>query len=71
MINEHLNEETDIEKVANNIFKTIGILNRLKYLLPLNIKITLYNSLILSNFNHCIFVCVYEFNRINHQKLNN
>jgi hypothetical protein len=56
MINEHLNWKTHTEKVSNSISKTIGILNRLKHFLPLNIKITLYNSLVLSHINYCLLV---------------
>ncbi len=64
MINENLNWMTHIEKVANSISKTIGILNKLKYLLPLNIETTLYNSLVLSHINYCLLVWGYEFDKI-------
>ncbi len=40
IINEHLNWKTDTDKVSNTISKTIGILNRLKYFLPIKIKLT-------------------------------
>ncbi len=44
IINEHLNWKTDTDKeVYNSIPKTIRILNRLKYFLPIQIKLTLYN----------------------------
>ena len=36
----------------------IGILNRLKYVLPLAIKILLYNTLILPHINYCIMACI-------------
>ena len=38
----------------------IGILNRLKYVLPLGIKIMLYNSLILPHINYCIMAWGYK-----------
>jgi len=65
IINENLNWKLHTEKIANGISKTIGVLNRLKHLLPLNIKITLYNSLILSHINYCILVWGYDRERIN------
>ena len=42
----------------------IGILNRLKYVLPLEIKKLLYNSLILSHINYCIMAWGYKGNRL-------
>ncbi len=64
IINENLNWKMHVEKVANGISKTIGILNRLKHVLPLNIETTLYNSLVLSHINYCFLVLEYEFHRI-------
>ena len=43
----HLKWNTHIEHVCNKISKTIGILHKLKYTLPQNILILLYNALIL------------------------
>jgi hypothetical protein len=64
IINEHLNWKTHTEKVSNSISKTLGILNRLKHFLPLNIKTILYNSLILSHLNYCLLVWGYSNTRI-------
>ena len=44
--------------------KTIGVLNRLKCVLPLDIKVLLYNTLILSHINYCIMIWGYQRNRI-------
>ena len=52
----HLNWESHINKIANKIIKTIGILNKLKYVLPLNILSIMYNSLIFPNINYGILV---------------
>ncbi len=41
----------NIENVTNSISKIIGILNMLKHFITLNIKTTLYNSLVLSHIN--------------------
>ena len=48
-LNQHMNWKTHISKLSNKISRTIGILNRLKYILPLHIKLIIYNSLILSH----------------------
>ncbi len=45
IINENLSWKSHVDKIANSILKTTGILNRLKHLLPQKIKIPLYNSL--------------------------
>ena len=42
----------------------IGILNRLKYVLPLGIKIMLYNTLILPHINYCIMAWGYKGTRL-------
>ncbi len=42
----------------------IGILNRLKHFLPIQIKLTLYNSLILSHINYCLLIWGYENERV-------
>ncbi len=38
----------------------MGILNKLKYFLPLNAKVLIYNSLILSHLNFCILAWGYK-----------
>ena len=53
-----------INKIANKCSKTTGVLNKLKHLLPLDIKTLLYNSLILSHINYCITVWGYKGSRI-------
>ena len=46
-LNQHMNWKTHISKLSNKISRTIRILNRLKYILPLHIKLIIDNSLIL------------------------
>ena len=50
--NEQLNWQSHIKKMSNKCSRIIGILNKLKRLLPLNIKVMLYNTLILSHLNY-------------------
>ena len=49
-INEMLNWNTHISKLSTKVSKSIGILYKLKSLLPLYILKILYNSLILPHF---------------------
>ncbi len=42
----------------------MGILNKLKHILPLNAKVLIYNSLILSHVNLCILTWGYQCDRI-------
>ena len=62
--NNHLNWESHINKIANKIIKTIGILDNLKHVLPLNIFSIVYNSLILPHINYGILVWGHQAHRI-------
>ncbi len=42
----------------------MGILNKLKHVLPLSVKLYIYNSLILSHINFGILVWGYKCNKI-------
>ena len=53
-INNHLNWSNHVDKTANQISKTIGMLNNLKKPIPSNILRILYNSLILPHLNYGI-----------------
>ena len=57
-INKYLNWNHHNTDVANNIVKTVGILNILKRYLPLNVLriILIYNSLILPHINYGILL---------------
>ena len=49
----NINRKRHSEKICNKCTKMTGILNRLKYVLSLGIKIMLYNSLILPHIKYC------------------
>ena len=55
-INEMLNRNTHISKLSTKVSKLIGILYKLKSLLPLYILKILYNSLILPHLLYGILV---------------
>ena len=64
-LNEHMTWTSHINKKANKIAKSIGILNKLKQYLPSYILRTLYNSLILPHINYGILVWGFDASRIN------
>ncbi len=63
IFNENLSWKNHCDKISNNISKLVGVLNRMKYIIPKDIRIMLYNSMIVSHMN-CILAWGYEFNRI-------
>ena len=63
-LDTNLNWRKHTEKISNKCSKTIGVLNRLKYVLLLYIKVLLYNTLILSHINYYIMIWGYQRNII-------
>ncbi len=63
-INEHLNWKNHIDKFANKILKTMGVLNRLKHFLLLNARVIIYHSLMLSHLNCCILAWGHRCERV-------
>ena len=53
-IDKYLQWNTHIEYVNKKVSKCVGILNKLKYYVPLSALITLYNSLILPYLSYCV-----------------
>ena len=62
--NEQLNWKSHIDKMLVKCCRILGILNRLKRILPLNIKIILYNSLMLPHLNYGITLWCFKCERI-------
>ena len=44
-LDTNLNCRNHTEKISNKCSKTISVLKRLKYILPLDVKVLLYNTL--------------------------
>ena len=59
---QNMNFKSHVNKVSNKISKTIGLLNRVKRILPKYSLLTLYNSLILPHFTYGILVWGYKIN---------
>ena len=63
-IDKHLNWQHHINSIANKISKYIGILNKLKKMLPLKTLLLMYNYFILSSLNYGILVWGYNTDRL-------
>ena len=63
-LQENLSWDVHIKNISIKCSKLIGILNKLKRFLPLNIKVTLYNALMLPYINYCLMVWGFSCNRI-------
>ena len=49
-----------INNISNQMSMSVGILNRLIYILPTHIKLMIYNALILSRINYGILLWGYN-----------
>ena len=64
IINKHLKWNSLVNKIGNKISQTIGVINKLKHLIPQKTLLTIYNSLILPHINYCILAWGHDSNRI-------
>ena len=64
ILDKHLNWHEHIAHISNKISRTIGILNKLKHYIPENIKLLLYNSLILAHLNYGVLAWGYNHERL-------
>ena len=53
ILDEFLNWKHHINYISIKLSKSVGVLSRLKYILPSNILLMLYNSIILPHLNYC------------------
>ena len=63
-LQDNLILDSHIKIISIKRSKMIGILNKLKHFLPLNIKVTLYNSLMLPHINYGLMIWGFKCNRI-------
>ena len=63
-INKHLNWTKHMDILSAKIAKTVGILNTLKHVLPINILKMIYNSLILCLLNYGILLWGAKFHKL-------
>ena len=58
--NKNLSWKPHITHISNLITKSVGVLNRLKNILPTSIKLMIYNALILFRINYGILALRYN-----------
>ena len=63
-IDENLNWNAHINKIASKISRSLGVMTRLKKFLPLNVLWNLYNSLILSHLQFSILAWGHKHQRL-------
>ena len=56
VLSSNLNWNCHIDHISRKISRAIGVINALKSTFPLNILLSLYNTLILPHFNYCLLV---------------
>ena len=56
IIDKNITWKNNLNKVSNKKVRRIGIMNKLKFTLPHNILINIYNSLIIPHINYCILL---------------
>ena len=64
IIHETLEWTRHIDKVANKISRTLGILNKLKHVLPVYTLKTMYDALIVPHLNYSILLWGFNSNRM-------
>ena len=64
IIHETLEWTCHIDKVANKISRTLGILNKLKHVLPVYTLKTMYDALIVPHLNYNIILLGFNSNRM-------
>lgn len=64
-LDTYLNWSAHLRKLSGKLNRAIGIMNKLQYLVPKNIKILLYNSFILSQINYCILAWGFKIENLN------
>ena len=63
-VNEYMNWNSHVQKIANKISRTLGVMNRLKRYLPISAMKLMYHSLILSHLQFGITNWGFEWDRI-------
>jgi len=64
MVQQNLSWDSHVNRIALKISRTIGIINKLKHFVPLNVLLTLYNSLVLPHMNYGLLIWGHRSERI-------
>ena len=63
-VDEHLSWNPHVQKISNKISRALGVISRLKRILPTFVLLTLYNSLILPHMHYAILCWGFNQGRI-------
>ena len=63
-IDSQMTWKNHTNNISNKCVRVIGILNRIKNVIPTRIRVLLYNTLILPHINYCTMAWGYESNRL-------
>ena len=63
-IDQHVTWQNQLKNISTKISRSIGILNKLKHLLPTKTKLIIYNSFINSHINYCILAWGFKLSKI-------
>ena len=63
-LNQNMRWDSHINKISNKIPRAIGIINQMKKILPFNILLILYKTLILPHINYCLLCWGYQSDNI-------
>ena len=63
-LDENLNWNDHIEKLSCKLSRTLGIINKMKYVLPINVLLQLYSSLFLPHVHYDILIWGHNNERI-------
>ena len=64
ILDSQLNWSKHIVRVSNLCSMKIGVLNKLKYVLPLHIRYTLYNSFVLPYLSYCVMIWSFQTHKL-------
>ena len=63
-LNKNMRWDSHINNISNKISRAIGIINQMKKILPLNILLILYKTLISPHINYCLLCWGYQSDNI-------
>lgn len=56
VLDKHMNWKPHIDYISTKLSKTVGLLSKMKYTLPGNILLMLYNTMVQSHLTYCILI---------------
>ena len=65
VINENLNWSDHVKYISTPIARSIGVLRKLRYFLPVSTRFTLYNTLVLPHISYCNIVWANSYSSTN------